>query len=61
MADTRIQSKQCSKCKLVKDRDKFNKSLSRLDRMAVYCKECENEYKRKREKDKKEFENYGII
>lgn len=51
----------CSKCKVVKDRDKFNKSLSRLDRMAVYCKECESEYKRKREKDKKEYNNYGII
>lgn len=61
MNDTRLQSKMCSKCKVVKDRDKFNKSLSRLDRMAVYCKECESEYKRKREKDKKEYNNYGII
>lgn len=59
--DTRIQSKMCSKCKTVKDRDKFNKSLSRLDRMAVYCKQCEREYKKERDKSKKEFENYGII
>lgn len=61
MNDTRLQNKQCPKCKTIKDRDEFNKSLSRLDRMAVYCKECERQYKRDREKTKKEYDIYGII
>jgi len=61
MADTRLQSKQCPRCKITKERDEFNKSLTRLDRMAVYCKECEKNYKKERDKLKKEYDIYGIF
>lgn len=61
MADTRLLSKQCPKCKTVKSRELFNRSTARLDRMSVYCKECENSYKRQREKAKKEYDIYGIV
>lgn len=61
MNDTRPESKECPRCKTTKDRDKFNKPLSRLDRMAVYCKQCESDYKKERDRAKKEYENYGII
>lgn len=61
MADTRLLSKKCPKCKKVKDRNLFHRSTARLDRMSVYCKECENEYKKRRERDKKEYDIYGIV
>lgn len=61
MEDTRLSSKMCSRCKTVKDRDQFNRSASRLDKMSVYCKQCESEYKKKREKDKKMYDQFGII
>lgn len=61
MKDTRISSKQCPRCKTVKDKDMFHRSTARIDRMSVYCKECENAYKRQREKAKKEYDIYGIV
>lgn len=61
MKDTRISSKQCPRCKNVKDKDLFHRSTVRLDRMSVYCKDCENEYKRQRAKTKKEYDIYGIV
>ena len=61
MKDTRPQSKTCPRCKTEKTKDKFNKSLTRLDRMAVYCRECESTYKKEREKAKKEYDIYGIF
>lgn len=61
MKDSRPQSKTCPKCKTEKTKDEFNRSLTRLDRMAVYCKECEKNYKKEREKLKKEYDSYGIF
>lgn len=61
MADTRLLSKKCPKCKTEKERELFNKSLTRLDRMAVYCKACEKAMKDKRNLEKKAYEMYGII
>lgn len=61
MKDTRISSKKCPRCKNIKGRDEFNKSLSRLDRMAVYCRKCESDYKKEREAKKKEYDIYGIF
>lgn len=61
MTDTLPSSKKCTRCKLEKDRSQFNKSMARLDRMSVYCKQCESEYKKKREKDKKMYDIYGIV
>lgn len=61
MKDTRPQSKTCPRCKAEKAKDLFNKSLTRLDRMAVYCKACEKANKDKRNLEKKANEMYGII
>lgn len=61
MNHTRLLSKKCPKCKAVKSRELFNRSTARIDRMSVYCKECENEYKRKRERDKREYDMFGIV
>jgi len=61
MKDTRILSKMCPRCKTTKDRDMFNKSTVRFDRMSVYCKSCESDYKKKREKDKREYDMFGIV
>lgn len=51
----------CPRCKTTKDRDMFNKSTVRFDRMSVYCKACESDYKKKREKDKREYDMFGIV
>lgn len=61
MADTRLLSKKCPRCKVEKSRDLFHKSLTRLDRMAVYCKACEKASKDKRNLERKADEMYGII
>ena len=61
MKDTRPQSKTCPRCKKEKTKDEFNKSNARLDKMAVYCRECESTYKKEREKAKKEYDIYGIF
>lgn len=61
MKDSRPQSKTCPRCKTEKTKDLFHKSLTRLDRMAVYCKSCEKANKDKRNLEKKANEMYGII
>lgn len=54
-------TKQCPKCKEVKEQKDFNKSTSRNDRMAVYCKKCENDKRKKRHEDKKFYARFNII
>jgi transposase-like protein len=54
-------SKQCPRCKEVKDRSKYNKSNAKLDKMAIYCKDCERVYKKKRNEERKLNDLYGII
>lgn len=56
-----MQNKKCPRCKTVKEKSEFYKSKTRLDRMAVYCKDCENEYKKKKDDDKRYASLYGIV
>lgn len=55
------QIKKCPRCKTIKDRKMFNRSSATSDRLSVYCKACESDYKKKREKDKKEYDMFGIV
>lgn len=54
-------SKQCPKCKEVKEKTSFHKSSSRLDKLALYCKQCDKVAKDKRNAEKKANAMYGII
>ena len=54
-------NKQCPKCKKIKEQKDFNRSASRVDKMAVYCRECENESRRQKNIDKKNEGLYGIF
>lgn len=56
-----MQGKVCPKCKRLKEKPMFNRSTSRIDKMAVYCKECENIYKKKKTEERKQDAMYGII
>ena len=54
-------TKQCSNCKEVKEKKDFNKSNSRFDKMAVYCKKCENAKRKQRDDQKKVDAMFNII
>ena len=54
-------TKLCSKCKVVKEKKDFNKSNSRLDKMAVYCKKCENAKRKERDDQKRMDAMFNII
>jgi len=56
-----MDSKQCPKCKVVKEKKDFNKSNSRLDKMAVYCKKCENAKRKERDDQKRMDAMFNII
>lgn len=56
-----MESKVCPKCQRLKHRKEFSKSTARKDRMAVYCKECENAQRKKKNDEKKLDAMYGII
>lgn len=53
--------KKCPRCKVTKDKVYFYKSKTRLDKLAVYCKQCEEGYKRKKDDDRKYAHLYGIV
>ena len=56
-----MEIKQCPKCKIIKEQKDFNRSASRVDKMAVYCRACENE-KRKKKNNENKYDNlYGIF
>jgi len=53
------KTKLCSKCKKTKSSTEFYVSKSRLDKLAVYCKDCEKGVRKKKED---EYSNlYGLI
>ena len=54
-------TKLCPKCKEVKEKTDFHKSSSRLDKLALYCKQCDKVAKDKRNAEKKANAMYGII
>jgi len=56
-----MEGKVCSKCKRLKEKKEYNKSNARTDKMAVYCKECESVYKKKKIQERKINDLYGII
>ena len=53
--------KKCPRCKIVKDKSMYFKSMANLDRMSTFCKACEKSYKDKKKAEKKFNEQYGII
>ena len=44
---TKVSTKKCSRCKVIKSTSEFNKNKRRKDGLKYYCKEC-----RKSESDK---------
>ena len=56
-----MATKKCPKCKQVKDKKDFNRSLSRYDNMAVYCRKCESLKRKERIEKKRNHDLYGII
>lgn len=56
-----MEGKVCPKCKAYKEKKLYNKSTARNDRMAVYCKTCENAQRKKKSDERKLDAMYGII
>ena len=56
-----MEGKVCPRCKRLKGKKDYNKSNARTDKMAVYCKECENTYRKKKNEERKKDSLYGII
>ena len=54
-----MKEKKCPRCKETKPSGEFFKSLTRLDKLATYCKVCEKISKYK--KMDKYSELYGLI
>jgi len=38
--------KICSKCKIKKSKNKFNKDKTKKDGLQTYCKKCQKQYKK---------------
>jgi len=56
-----MEGKICPKCNRLKERKEYSKSTARNDKMAVYCKQCEN-LKRKEKNDQRKLDAmYNII
>jgi len=56
-----MEGKICPKCQKFKEKTMFSKSTSRSDKMAVYCKMCENAQRKKKNDEKKLDSMFGII
>ena len=56
-----MEGKVCPMCKVLKEKKDFSKSTARTDRMAVYCKSCENAQRKKKRDERKLQEMYSII
>jgi hypothetical protein len=54
-----MKEKKCPKCKNIKPADEFFKSLTRVDKLATYCKVCEKVSRIK--KTDKYSDLYGLI
>lgn len=53
--------KQCSSCKKNKNFDKFYKRSASIDGHSAYCKECSNEYSRKKRGSKKRYNKSSFV
>jgi len=56
-----MEGKVCPRCKRLKEKKEYSRSTARTDKMAVYCKECENTYRKKKDAERKQDAMYGII
>ena len=56
-----MEGKICPKCQTYKEKKLFSKSTARTDRMAVYCKMCENAQRKAKAEERKLDAMYGII
>ena len=56
-----MEGKVCTKCKEYKERKFFSKSTARTDKMAVYCKVCENAKRKAKSEERKLDAMYGIV
>ena len=56
-----MEGKTCPKCHQFKEKTMFSKSTARTDKMAVYCKMCENEQRKKKYEERKQDSMFGII
>lgn len=56
-----MEGKICPRCKTYKEKKMYSRSTARTDRMAVYCKLCENAQRKKRNDEKKQDAMFGII
>lgn len=58
--DPEASTKLCSKCEVVKSRDKFHKNSSATDGLQYFCKECRKDVDKERTYDAKLRRLYGI-
>ena len=58
---TTMDGKICPKCKVVKEKKHFSKSTARKDRMAVYCKMCENAQRKAKAEERKRDAMFDIF
>lgn len=56
-----MDSKVCPKCQRLKHRKEFSKSTARKDRMAVYCKMCENAQRKAKAEERKRDAMFNIF
>jgi hypothetical protein len=56
-----MEGKVCPMCKAYKEKKMYSKSTARRDRMAVYCKQCENIKRKKKAEERNEYAMYGIV
>lgn len=56
-----IYIKPCSKCQQNKNFDQFYKNSASKSGYSAYCKECDNEYQRRRRGSKREYGKSGFI
>lgn len=56
-----MEGKICPKCKAYKEKAKFSKSTARTDRMAVYCKMCENAQRKAKAEERKRDAMFDIM
>ena len=56
-----MEGKICPKCKFYKEKAKFSKSTARTDRMAVYCKMCENAHRKAKAEERKRDAMFDIM
>ena len=56
-----MEGKTCPKCQKFKEKTMFSKSTARTDRMAVYCKMCENAQRKAKAEERKRDAMFDIM